>query len=113
MTEQAPTDAEIDGMVAAYLGDCGPQATRVYSFARAVLAKWGQPSGAGEPCGWAIFRQDGSLVHGSSEDSADACLFALSESEVACGQKPGYMTATNGWRPQPLYTTPQPTQPKE
>lgn len=39
MTE--PTDAEIDVMVAAYLGDCGPQATRVYSFARAVLAKWG------------------------------------------------------------------------
>lgn len=41
MTE--PTDAEIDVMVAAYLGDCGPQATRVYSFARAVLAKWGTP----------------------------------------------------------------------
>ena len=39
MTE--PTDNEIDALVAAYLGDCGPQATRVYSFARAVLAKWG------------------------------------------------------------------------
>ena len=36
-----PTDAEIDVMVAAYLGDCGPQATRVYSFARAVLAAQG------------------------------------------------------------------------
>ena len=44
MTE--PTDAEIDVMVAAYLGDCGPQATRVYSFARAVLAKWGTPQPA-------------------------------------------------------------------
>ena len=41
MTE--PTDDEIDALVAAYLGDCGPQATRVYSFARAVLAKWGTP----------------------------------------------------------------------
>ncbi|MBP3980823.1 hypothetical protein J8G26_08795 [Acidovorax sp. JG5] len=41
-----PTDSEIDVMVAAYLGDCGPQATRVYSFARAVLEKWGQPAGA-------------------------------------------------------------------
>ena len=39
MTE--PTDYEIDALVAAYLGDCGPQVTRVYSFARAVLAKWG------------------------------------------------------------------------
>lgn len=45
MTE--PTDAEIDVMVAAYLGDCGPQATRVYSFARAVLAKWGTPAPVG------------------------------------------------------------------
>ena len=44
-----PTDDEIDVMVAAYLGDCGPQATRVYSFARAVLAKWGQPAHSGEP----------------------------------------------------------------
>lgn len=36
MTE--PTNDEIDALVAAYLGDCGPQATRVYSFARAALA---------------------------------------------------------------------------
>lgn len=43
MTEQTPTDAEIDVMVAAYLGECGPQATRVYSYTRAVLAKWGTP----------------------------------------------------------------------
>lgn len=41
-----PTDAEIDAMVAAYLGDCGPQATRVYSYTRAALAKWGQPAQA-------------------------------------------------------------------
>ena len=49
MTE--PTDAEIDVMVAAYLGDCGPQATRVYSFARAQPV--GQPdayaAGMGDP----------------------------------------------------------------
>ena len=44
MTDKpTPTDAEIDAMVAAYLGDCGPQATRVYSYTRAVLAKWGTP----------------------------------------------------------------------
>ena len=46
-TDKTPTDAQIDVMVAAYLGDCGPQATRVYSFARAVLAKWGSPVVAG------------------------------------------------------------------
>ena len=71
----------------------------------AIVAKWGTPPAVvGEPCGWAMFRPDG-----SSENSADGCLFALSESEVACGQKPGYMAATNGWKPQPIYTTPQPT----
>ena len=50
--DKTPTDAEIDVMVAAYLGDCGPQATRVYSFARAVLAKWGSPVVAVEPVAW-------------------------------------------------------------
>lgn len=49
---QLPTDDEIDALVAAYLGDCGPQATRVYSFVRAVLAKWGaQPV---VPAGYAL-----------------------------------------------------------
>lgn len=53
-TQLTPTDAEIDALVAAYLGDCGPQATRVYSFVRAVLAKWGtpQPTQAQEPVAW-------------------------------------------------------------
>lgn len=50
--DKTPTDAEIDVMVAAYLGDCGPQATRVYSFARAVLARWGEPAHSGEPVAW-------------------------------------------------------------
>ena len=102
MTE--PTDAEL----IALLGD------RQFSSIGAVreaLRRWGTPPAvAGEPCGWAMFRPDGSMVHGSSETSAEACLFALSESEVACGQKPGYMAATKGWKPQPIYTTPQPTQ---
>ena len=112
MTDK-PTPKEIDLLVRTYLGDCGPQANRVYSFVTAVLAKWGTPVVAGVPCGWAVFRPDGSLVHGSCEDSADACLFALSESEVACGKKPGFMAENNGWKPHPIYTTPQPTQPKE
>lgn len=32
----ALSNDDIDSMVRAYLGDCGPQATRVYSFARAI-----------------------------------------------------------------------------
>ena len=102
MTE--PTDAEL----IALLGD------RQFSSIGAVreaLRRWGTPPAvAGEPCGWAMFRPDGSMVHGSSENSAEACLVALAESEVACGQKLGYMAATKGWKPQPIYTTPQPTQ---
>ena len=41
MTDK-PTPKEIDLLVRTYLGDCGPQANRVYSFVTAVLAKWGQ-----------------------------------------------------------------------
>lgn len=54
-----PTDDEIDALVAAYLGDCGPQATRVYSFVRAVLAKWGTPAPVGvEPFEPAAYLHD-------------------------------------------------------
>ena len=70
MTE--PTDAEIDVMVAAYLGDCGPQATRVYSFARAVLAKWGTPQPTQAQAGAVPLTdaqlQDISLNYSDSED---------------------------------------------
>lgn len=38
-----PSNEDIDLLVRAYLGDCGPQANRVYSFVTAVLAKWGSP----------------------------------------------------------------------
>ena len=38
-----PSKEDIDLLVRAYLGDCGPQANRVYSFVSAVLAKWGSP----------------------------------------------------------------------
>lgn len=36
-----PSNSEIDTMVRAYLGDCGPQATRVYSFVHAIISRWG------------------------------------------------------------------------
>ena len=43
-----PTPKDIDLLVRTYLGDCGPQANRVYPFVTAVLAKWGQPAGAAD-----------------------------------------------------------------
>ena len=93
-----PTDAEL----IALLGD---RQFSTIGAVREALRRWGAPPAvAGEPCGWAMFRPDGSMVHGSSENSAEACLFSLAESEVACGQKPGYMAATKGWKPQPIYT---------
>ena len=51
MTDK-PTPKKIDLLVRTYLGDCGPQANRVYSFVAAVLAKWGQPAQAAEPVAW-------------------------------------------------------------
>ena len=44
-----PSNEDIDLLVRAYLGDCGPQANRVYSFVTAVLAKWGTPQPAPAP----------------------------------------------------------------
>ncbi len=38
-----PSREDIDLLVRAYLGDCGPQANYVYSFVTAVLAQWGTP----------------------------------------------------------------------
>ena len=41
-----PSNEDIDLLVRACLGDCGPQANRVYSFVTAVLARWGTPQPA-------------------------------------------------------------------
>lgn len=38
-----PSNEDIDLLVRAYLGDCGPQANYIYSFVAAALAKWGTP----------------------------------------------------------------------
>lgn len=117
MTE--PTDAEIDVMVAAYLGDCGPQATRVYSFARAVLAKWGTPAGAGEPdfytaCAWHEGGGEAGWIPlpGYSNETEHGVKHLVLEA----ARKEGYKgTAAGrllelGWEIHPVYLTPQPTQ---
>lgn len=99
MNEQTqPTDAEIE---AAWTDATGssilPYPDDMLAFARAVLAKWGTPAGAGEPEGWITwFRTpNGSrepiYSHGPKKPSHGAELDAL-------------------LRKYPLYTTPQPTQ---
>lgn len=40
----APSKEEIDALVRAYLGDCGPQASRIYDFVTAVLAMASRPA---------------------------------------------------------------------
>ena len=50
MTDKpTPTDAELKAMWQLHAADIGG----ILDFARAVLAKWGQPSGAGEPAEFA------------------------------------------------------------
>jgi len=57
-----PSNEDIDLLVRAYLGDCGPQANRIYSFVTAVLARWGTPQPVvREPltCEWTHNEDDG------------------------------------------------------
>lgn len=99
MTEQTqPTDAEISACILAAKVKCvHPEAVTTIEIARAVLAKWGTPAGAGEPEGWITwFRTpNGSrepiYSHGPKKPSHGAELDAL-------------------LRKYPLFTTPQPTQ---
>lgn len=44
----APSKEEIDALVKAYLGDCGPQASRIYDFVTAILATAFRPTWAAD-----------------------------------------------------------------
>ena len=49
MTEKTqPTDAELKAMWQLHAADIGG----IFCYARAVLAKWGQPAQAGDPVAW-------------------------------------------------------------
>lgn len=97
-TEQTqPTDAELIAFATEeqFLLFCDPD--EFTDIARAVLAKWGTPAGAGEPEGWITwFRtptgsREPIYSHGPKKPSHGAELDAL-------------------LRKYPLFTTPQPTQ---
>ena len=56
MTDKpTPTDAELKAMWQLHAADIGG----IFSYARAVLAKWGQPAQAAEPVAWAFKYDDG------------------------------------------------------
>ena len=78
MTE--PTDAELKALWQIHAADIGG----IFSYARAVLAKWGTPATGGEPAGTV-----GYTVHGTQYVNWRT-------------KPPAHGT--------PLYTTPQPTQ---
>ena len=50
-----PTDAELKAMWQLHAADIGG----IFCYARAVLAKWGQPAQAGEAVAWAFKYDDG------------------------------------------------------
>ena len=81
--KQTPTDAELKAMWQIHAADIGG----IFDFASAVLAKWGQPAQAAEPVAWWIPKAEQFCIAGKSGDRPFA----------------------KAW--EPLYTTPQPTQP--
>jgi hypothetical protein len=86
MTE--PTDAEISALYAEQTGfDLNESPAALMDFARAVLAKWGTPAGAGEVVAWR--RPD---KHGGFE------------------YEDGITSFEHDPTAEPLYTAPQPTQ---
>lgn len=121
MTE--PTDAELESAWTEATGSgILPYPDDMLAFARAVLARWGQPSGAGEPvapdfytaCAW---------YEGGGESGWIALPGYSNETEhgvkhliLEAARKEGYKgTITGrlmelGWEIRPVYIAPQPTQ---
>ncbi len=98
MTEQTqPTDAEILDAVK-HLGAAMLSPVEV---ARAVLAKWGTPAGAGEVVAWGIFDSQGFYEAASDQESAERFCAHYNKRKGADPLKP--------YTAKPL-TTPQPTQ---
>lgn len=107
-TQLEPTDAELLGLNVGevYFSESpskypevhGTQyhagAPGVLAFARAVLARWGQPSGAGEAAAYLQKHKHSGMVEFSLSRMADTDF------------------NRDRWECIPLYTAPQPTQPQ-
>ena len=98
MTDKpTPTDAELKAMWQLHAADIGG----VFHYARAVLAKWGTPAGAGEPFGY--FHQ---LLNHEGKGNG-VWLGAAERKVVEQAHTPGETSEEIV----ALYTTPQPTRP--
>ena len=91
-----PTDAELKAMWQLHAADIGG----IFHYARAVLAKWGTPAGAGEPFGY--FHQ---LLNHEGKGNG-VWLGAAERKVVEQAHTPGETSEEIV----ALYTTPQPTQ---
>ena len=91
-----PTDAELKAMWQLHAADIGG----IFYYARAVLAKWGTPAGAGEPFGY--FHQ---LLNHEGKGNG-VWLGAAERKVVEQAHTPGETSEEIV----ALYTTPQPTQ---
>ena len=90
-----PTDAELKAMWQLHAADIGG----IFYYARAVLAKWGTPAGAGEPFGY--FHQ---LLNHEGKGNG-VWLGAAERKVVEQAHTPGETSEEIV----ALYTTPQPT----
>ena len=90
-----PTDAELKAMWQLHAADIGG----IFYYARAVLAKWGAPAGAGEPFGY--FHQ---LLNHEGKGNG-VWLGAAERKVVEQAHTPGETSEEIV----ALYTTPQPT----
>ena len=91
-----PTDAELKAMWQIHAADIGG----IFDYARAALAKWGTPAGAGEPFGY--FHQ---LLNHEGKGNG-VWLGAAERKVVEQAHTPGETSEEIV----ALYTTPQPTQ---
>lgn len=96
--KQTPTDAELKAMWQLHAADIGG----IFCYARAVLAKWGTPAGAGEPFGY--FHQ---LLNHEGKGNG-VWLGAAERKVVEQAHTPGETSEEIVT----LYTTPQPTSPQ-
>ncbi len=86
MTDK-PTDEALENLFVEETGfDVDDFPAAIFDFARAVLAKWGQPAQAAEPVAWWIPKAEQFCIAGKSGDRPFA----------------------KAW--EPLYTTPQPVE---
>lgn len=88
-----PTDAELKAMWQLHAADIGG----IFYYARAVLAKWGQPAQAAEPVAWRVHPFD----YGIGYEGVYAMTMREDQRET---------WRRKGWNTEPLFTAPQPVE---